>query len=160
MDIRILICALFIGFSSVAASAATDPAATADSIAVQAQLVASATAFEKHDLDALAKTFVNDESLTIFEGGEINNGWKDYRDNHIKPELAEIKVVHYSLTEIMPHIDGNTAWATFDYHIVGSTDKRSFDSYGIGTAVLQKFAGTWRIVHWHSTKSPKQPKKP
>ncbi|MBC5816198.1 MAG: nuclear transport factor 2 family protein [Candidatus Eremiobacteraeota bacterium] len=53
-------------------------------------------------------------------------------------------------------MDGATAWATFDYHIVGNTDKRSFDSYGIGTAILKKVGTTWLIVHWHSTKTPKK----
>ena len=116
MILRSLVVALFLGVLPVAASAATDSGS--DNAAVQAQLVASATAFERHDIDALAKTFVNNDSLTIFEGGEINKGWIDYRDNHIKPELADITVVHYTLTEITSHIDGNTAWATFDYHIV------------------------------------------
>jgi len=157
MNIRILIGALFLGFIPLAAGAATQPDPSADKLAVQAQLIASAAAFEHHDLAALAKTYVNDSSLTIFEGGEVNKGWVDYRDNHIKPELAEIKVVHYTLTEIGTHIEGNTAWATFNYHIAGSTEKRTFDSFGIGTAILQKSDGIWRIVHWHSTKSPKRP---
>jgi len=160
MNFHILACALFLGLSPMAAFAAPDSTVVAEKVAVEAQLVASASAFERHDLTALAGTFVNDDSLTIFEGGEINKGWIDYRDNHIKPELADIKVVHYSLTEIVPHIDGTTAWATFDYHIVGSTATRNFDSFGIGTAILQKIGGKWLIVHWHSTKSPKQTKKP
>ncbi|GAC1389323.1 MAG: hypothetical protein NVSMB31_05130 [Vulcanimicrobiaceae bacterium] len=157
MNIRILIGALFIGFIPLAASASTQPDPSADKLAVQAQLLASAAAFENHDLAALARTYVNDASLTIFEGGEVNTGWVDYRDNHITPELAEIVAVHYTLSAIDTHVEGNTAWATFNYHIVGSTAKRSFDSFGIGTAILQKNDGTWRIVHWHSTKSPKRP---
>ena len=156
MIFRVLACALFLGLSTLSVSAATNNAASAENAAVKAQLLASAAAFEHHDLAALAGTFVNDDSLTIFEGGDINKGWVDYRDNHIKPELADIKVVHYSLTEIDAHIDASTAWATFNYHIVGSTSKRSFDSYGIGTAILNKVDGLWRIVHWHSTKSPKR----
>ncbi len=159
MIIRTIVSALFIGLSPVTLAAATDPHLS-DNSAVMIQLVASARAFEQHDLTALAKTFVNDDSLTIFEGGEVNKGWIDYRDNHLKPELAEIKVVHYTLTTIDAHVDGNTAWATFDYHIAGSTAKRTFDSYGIGTAILHKVDDTWRIVHWHSTKSPKRPKTP
>ncbi|MBC5810891.1 MAG: nuclear transport factor 2 family protein [Candidatus Eremiobacteraeota bacterium] len=126
-----------------------------DNAKVKAQLVASARAFERHDLTTLAKVFVNDRSLTIYEGGEVNTGWIDYRDNHLKPELAEIKSVRYTLSSIVSHVDDNTAWATFNYHIVGSTAKRKFDSRGIGTAVLLRVKDTWRIVHWHSTKAPK-----
>lgn len=27
--------------------------------------------------------------VTIFEGGGVNNGWIDYRDRHLGPELCE-----------------------------------------------------------------------
>ena len=39
------------------------------------------TAFNSKDLKRLA-AFYHPE-VTIFEGGETNNGWADYRDNHI-----------------------------------------------------------------------------
>ncbi|MDQ6822889.1 MAG: nuclear transport factor 2 family protein [Candidatus Eremiobacteraeota bacterium] len=157
MNIRSVVALLCFALAPAVANA-HPPLTLTDDAAVRAQLNASAHAFETHDLDALAKTFVNDSSLTIFEGGEVNNGWTDYRDNHIKPEMAEITSVQYSLSNIKAHIDHRTAWATFNYHIVGSTAKRSFDSNGIGTAILQKIQGRWLIVHWHSTRSPAPPK--
>ena len=76
--------------------------------AVVAQLNASAHAFEAHDLAALGKTFVNDDSLTIFEGGKINKGWLDYRDNHIKPELVGIG------TAILQKVHGQ--WLIVHWH--------------------------------------------
>jgi len=144
---------IFVLLTNLAEAAPKGGLTSADA-AVQRQLVASARAFEQHDLRRLAETFVNDESLTIFEGGEVNRGWRDYRDNHIKPEMAEILTVRYRLSAIESHVDGNTAWAIFQYHITGSTAKRRFDSSGIGTAILERRAGSWRIVHWHSTKKP------
>jgi ketosteroid isomerase-like protein len=158
VNVRILLIAILFGLPASVAGAASTGVLTSADAAVQKQLIASAHAFERHDLTALAATFVNDESLTIFEGGEVNRGWRDYRDNHIKPELSEILIVRYSLSAIESHVVGSTAWAIFRYHIKGSTAKRQFDSSGIGTAILEKRAGSWRIVHWHSTKTPKPAK--
>jgi len=154
MNTRILLSAFIFVFYATVAEAAPKGNLSSSNAAVQKQLVASARAFEQHDLARLAETFVNDESLTIFEGGEVNRGWRDYRDDHIKPEMAEILTVRYRLSAIESHVDGNTAWAIFRYHIVGSTAKRHFDSSGIGTAILERRGGSWRIVHWHSTKTP------
>ncbi len=43
------------------------------------------TAFNAKDLDRLA-TFYHPD-VTIYEGGGINTGWIDYRDNHLGREL-------------------------------------------------------------------------
>ena len=96
-------------------------------------------------------------SLTVFEGGYVNRGWVDYRDNHLKPELNELKDVKYSLSNIEPHVDGSIGWATFEYTISGKTDKGvAFQDQGLGTAILEKQDGKWRIVHWHSSNKPYQ----
>jgi ketosteroid isomerase-like protein len=74
--------------------------------------------------------------------------------------MKELRVVRYRLLEIVPHVAGNTAWATFRYTISGSEiGGRTFSGSGIGTAVLQRELNSWRIVHWHSTSTPK-PKAP
>jgi hypothetical protein len=133
-----MILSLLFGLPAGVAEATPNLALTSADIAVHKQLEASARAFERLDLTALAETFVNDGSLTIFEGGEVNRGWRDYRDSHIKPELSEIRTVRYSLSAIESHVVGNTAWAIFRYHITGSTAKRQFDSSGLGTAILER----------------------
>ena len=116
----------------------------------------SAAAFERGDLSAASRTWSHSEALTVFEGGHVNRGWTDYRDNHLAPEMKELRDVRYRLFEVVPHVVGDTAWATFRYTISGSeVGGRSFSGTGIGTAILQRERGTWRIVHWHSTSTPK-----
>src|SRR3970040_2934001 len=44
-------------------------------------------AFNGKDLGRLASFYHPD--VTIYEGGSINAGWVDYRDNHLGPELEE-----------------------------------------------------------------------
>ena len=124
--------------------------------AVRQVLLDNARAFEKGDLAALERFWANDEKLTVFEGGHINTGWIDYRDHHLKPELKELKEVWYSLSNLHVHLAGTTAWATFEYAISGTTGKELFQGGGLGTAILEKREGRWRIVHWHSSNKPKK----
>ncbi len=124
--------------------------------AIEEILNGNAQAFEKGDFAKLEQLWSNGDNLTVFEGGYVNRGWVDYRDNHLKPELKELKDVKYSLSNIEPHIEGSTAWAIFDYTISGKTDKGvAFQGQGLGTAILEKQEGKWRIVHWHSSSKPK-----
>jgi len=117
----------------------------------------SAAAFERRDLQAASRTWSHSEALTVFEGGHVNHGWTDYRDNHLAPEMKEMRSVRYRLFDVEPHVAGDAAWATFRYTISGTEIKgRTFSGGGIGTAVLQRESGSWRIVHWHSTSTPKR----
>jgi len=120
----------------------------------------SADAFARGDLDAASKVWSHSESLTVYEGGHVNDGWTDYRDNHLGPEMKELRRVSYTLSRIAPHVVGDTAWATFRYAISGEDlSGKTFSGTGIGTAVLERQGGAWRIVHWHTTSTPK-PKVP
>lgn len=124
--------------------------------AIEGVLNDNAKAFEQGDLAKLEQLWSNSSDLTVFEGGYVNRGWVDYRDNHLKPEISELKNVKYYLSNIEPHIDGSTGWATFEYTISGKTDKDvAFQGQGLGTAILEKQEGKWRIVHWHSSSKPK-----
>lgn len=126
-----------------------------DEAAVREALLKSALSFEKNDRRMASEVWANDESLTVFEQGHANYGWVDYRDNHLFPEMGEIKNTKYQLSDIRIHLAGKTAWATFKYTISGDTEEngkqRHFDSAGLGTAVLEERQGHWHIMHWHSS---------
>jgi hypothetical protein len=108
----------------------------ADAADVVKVLNASAAAFEHRDLPAASRTWSHSEALTVFEGGHVNRGWTDYRDNHLAPEMKELRTVRYRLLDVTPHVVGDTAWATFRYTISGSElQGRVFSGSGIGTAV-------------------------
>ena len=143
--------------AAVPAPAAAAQTAAADVVHV---LNDSAAAFERGDLPAASRTWSHSPALTVFEGGHVNRGWTDYRDNHLAPEMKELRNVRYRLFDVVPHVVGETAWATFRYTITGSEiSGRTFSGSGIGTAIVQRERGAWRIVHWHSTSTPK-PKPP
>jgi len=132
-----------------------------DEAAVRDALLKSALTFEKNDLAEATKVWVNDESLTIFESGHANYGWTDYRDHHLVPEMGEMKNTKYAFSDMKIHLAGNTAWATLKYTIsadvIDNGKPRHVDGGGLGTAVLEKRDGQWRIVHWHSSAPRRAP---
>ena len=147
--------AVNIGYRQTAFAQSSDEAPVRDA------LLKSASSFEKNDLATATQVWANDESLTVFESGHANYGWADYRDNHLGPEMREMKNTRYAFSDIKIHLAGKTAWATFKYAISADvTDagkQRHVDGGGLGTAVLEQRDGQWRIVHWHSSAPRRAP---
>src|SRR5262245_50603387 len=112
-----------------------------DEASVRAALLKSASSFEQNDMAAAMQVWANDESLSVFESGHANYGWADYRDNHLGPEMKEMKNTKYSFSDMKIHVSGNTAWVTMKYSIaadVGEAGKtRHVEGAGLATAVLE-----------------------
>lgn len=123
--------------------------------AVTDVLTQEAAAVEKGDLAALDKIWAED--VIVFEGGGANYGWADYRDKHLAPELKEFKNAKYAFSDLKVKVAGKTAWATFKYTLTADTATRKVESSGVGTAILEKRDGKWRIVHWHSSSPRRAP---
>ena len=158
----IALSAIIVGFG--VANKRVAVAQTPDEAAVRAALLKSASTFEKNDLVEATKIWVNDDSLTVFESGHANYGWPDYRDNHLGPEMGEMKNTKYAFSDIKIHLAGKTAWATLKYTIsadvMDNGKSRHVDGGGLGTAVLENRDGQWRIVHWHSSAPRRTPSNP
>ena len=139
----------------------TAAASPDDEAAVRDVMLRSASSFEKNDIAEAKKVWANDESLTVFESGHANYGWADYRDHHLVPEMGEMKNTKYAFSDIKIHLAGKTAWATFKYTIsadvTDSGKQRHVEGGGLGTAILEKRDGQWRIVHWHSSAPRRAP---
>ncbi|MEO7672448.1 MAG: nuclear transport factor 2 family protein [Pyrinomonadaceae bacterium] len=135
----------------------TVAAQSGDEKAVIDVLTREAAAVEKGDMAALDKIWANDESVTVFESGHANYGWNDYRNTHLGPELKEFKNTKYAFSDMKVKTSGNLAFATFKYTLSADMGTRHVDSGGLGTAVLEKLGGKWRIVHWHSSAPRRQP---
>ena len=132
-------------------------AQTNDEKAVREVLTREAAAVEKGDLAALDKIWANDESVTVFESGHANYGWTDYRNNHLAAELKEFKNTKYAFSDLKVKTSGSLAYATFKYTLSADIGTRHVDAGGLGTAVLEKRDGRWRIVHWHSSAPRRAP---
>lgn len=126
---------------------------------VRRTLLANARGFASNDLHTVEAAWSHGDDVIVFEGGHANYGWPDYRDHHLKPEMAELKNVKYEVSDIRIHMAGATAWATFKYTIAGDLPGRHVDGVGLGTSILEKQSDGWKIVHWHSS-SPRKPAGP
>ncbi len=73
--------------------------------------------------------------VTIFEGGHVNNGWVDYRDNHLGPEGKEMEELRFSHAEVVPHVlaDGS-AYVTGEYSLATKIEGRAIESEGARNA--------------------------
>ena len=113
-------------------------------------------AFNARDLTKLATMYHAD--VTIFEGSGVNNGWIDYRDNHLGPELKSFQDLQWSHSKIVVHMLGDSAaYVTADYAIKYKTGDRLVDSGGIATHVLVKEQGAWKIRHSHTAARRRAP---
>lgn len=141
----------------LAGFASNTAAQSGDEKLVREVLTQNMTAFANNDLATLDKIWANDEAVTVFENGHANYGWLDYRNNHLAPEMKEMKNVKYASTDLKLKLVDKMAWATFKYTIAGDSGGKHFDSGGLGTAILEKRDGNWRIVHWHSSAPRRAP---
>lgn len=132
-----------------AAQSATDAAV------IEAWLKGYDAAFNARDLEKLA-TFYHPE-VTIYEGGGINNGWLDYRDHHLGPELKAFENLQFGHRDVTVTMlaGGQAAYATSRYSLKARMKDREIDSEGLATYLLMKGAdGGWRIRHSHTSSRP------
>jgi len=114
---------------------------------------------EAGDVPALDTLFAPDPWVEIIEGSGVNHGWSDYRDNHLKPELAEMKHLRYRFFEIAPQARGSVAWAAFRYELATDTPTGHVEVEGRGTVILERREGRWLVVQLHTSGRRKQPQR-
>ena len=138
----------------IAAAAATMPVAAQaprDDAGIVAWLQSYDRTFVSKDLDALASFYHPD--VTIYEGGGINNGWMDYRDHHIGPEMKGFENLQFEHRNVIVHLlDGGAgAYVTSEYALKARVAGKDVDSGGLETLVMVRVSGTWKIRHAHSS---------
>ena len=139
---------------------AGSPAVQAGGVAaVVVTLQALFAAAERNDLRALDSLYAGD-SLTVVEGAGINRGWADYRDNHLGPELKEMKNFRYRPFEIVARVSGDLAWAMFRYALAAEMEGRSIDMVGRGTAILERRGTRWVVRHTQTASRARRPADP
>lgn len=138
--------------------AAPQPQATGDAAAIERWLGEYDAAFTAKDLEKLGTFYHQD--VTIYEGGGVNNGWADYRDHHLGPELKAFQNLQFSHSNRKVQVlgDGRVAYVTSNYAIKAKMGEREIDSGGLETLVLVKGAdGAWKIRHSHTSSRPRRP---
>ena len=130
------------------------PAPAADpSLDAQKWLRDYDAAFGGKDLVRLG-SFYHPEA-TVYEGGSINRGWADYRDNHLGPELEEMASPQLTHTNVQLQAlgtDGSAAYVTSEYRLQARIKDRDVEVGGLETLVLvRSTAGRYVIRHSHTS---------
>lgn len=110
-----------------------------------------AVLIESGDLDALGTIYAPGPGVHIIEGSGVNHGWEDYRDNHLRPELASYSNLSFRYFAIEPIVRDEVAFAAFRYELKAETQSGPLNVAGRGTLVLEKMLGSWKIVHSHTS---------
>jgi ketosteroid isomerase-like protein len=153
MKIMLFLAVLVIPAAGVAS--ARQSSASSDAAAIEAWLKGYEAAFNAKDLAKLATFY--DPDVTIYEGGGINNGWVDYRDRHLGPELNAFENLQFGHREIRvsPLAGGQSAYVTSRYTLKAKMKERDIDAEGLATYVLVKGTdGNWKIRHSHTSSRP------
>jgi uncharacterized protein (TIGR02246 family) len=118
---------------------------------IEAWLKGYDAAFLAKDLDKLA-TFYH-PAVTIYEGAGMNDGWVDYRDRHLGPELKMFENLEFGHSNRRVHMLGDrAAVAISEYFIKATMKDRVLDNVGRETLVLEKQSdGNWKIRHSHTS---------
>ena len=130
-------------------------AASSDAASIEAWLKGYDAAFNAKDLEKLGG-FYHPE-VTVYEGGGINDGWADYRDRHLGPELKAFENLQFGHREIKVSMlpGGQSAYVTSRYMLKAKMKDRDIDAEGLATYVLIKGAdGNWKIRHSHTSSRP------
>ena len=122
------------------------------------QVVAAVGRFtQTKDIAGLDTLFAPDAWVRVIEGAGVNNGWVDYRDHHLRPELEAMGTFVYWFFDVEPQVRGEVAWAAFRYELTMDDAQGHADIEGRGTAVLERRGNRWQIVQLHTSGRRKQP---
>ena len=122
-----------------------------ETAAIESWLKGYDAAFVAKDVTRLAAFYHPD--VTIYEGAGINNGWADYRDRHLGPELKAFENLEFahSDTKVTVLPGEQAAYAVSRYTIKAKMGERILDNEGLETLVLIKTAEGWKIRHSHTS---------
>jgi ketosteroid isomerase-like protein len=131
--------------------------AQSDASSIEALLKAYDAAFLSKDVNKIAAFYHPD--VTIYEGAGVNNGWIDYRDRHLGPELKAFENLEFahSDTKVTVLPGGESAYATSRYTIKAKMGDRMLDNEGLETLLLMKTPEGWKIRHSHTSGRARRP---
>lgn len=149
-----------LGPAALALSAAAALAASSETDAVRKVLDGYRAAMEHRSVSELAAVVSQD--LLVLEGVHKNDGWADYRDNHIGPEMAEWKEFRTAGARLSKlEVGSDLAYAVQEATFTIVDAKGPVVLLGAETIVLGKEPKGWKIRHLHlSVKRVSPAKKP
>ncbi|MCI2429539.1 nuclear transport factor 2 family protein [Candidatus Acetothermia bacterium] len=123
----------------------------ADERAIKAVLTLLTQGFARLDVKLLEDLWAPD--ATIIENNISFSSWAQYREEHLKPELAlySNEDSEWVIANAYVQIEGSIAWGQFStfYAFTRLTDNQRLLGEGRGTIILIKTPEGWKILHLH-----------
>ncbi len=111
------------------------------------------TALASGDQDAVLAALAPD--VLIFEGGSVERSRAKYAGHHMKSDMAFLAQMEREIFERDAAVQGNSASIVTESRIKGRYKERDIDLVSTETAVLERDADSWKIVHLHwSSRAP------
>ena len=117
-------------------------------------MAAIETGWETGDGELFRQNFLDWSGARYFESGGENTGLLDLVENHVEPEKDTIPDLELDFSNIDVQFEGSDfAWAVADTAISGtfSSDGERLERIGKQTVLFRKVAGTWQVIHTHSS---------
>lgn len=140
--------AVAVVFAAGVVPAHAQSAPNPDRVAVQELIVRMGEGIQSGNFAAVDSLFPA-RGLHILTDTLTLHGWAEYRDQHLKPEVARFSDLSFRHTAVEAVVRGDVAWVAFRQLINGSTASGTPAVNGRATAVLERREGRWLIVHLH-----------
>jgi ketosteroid isomerase-like protein len=89
------------------------------------------------------------DDVLIYEGGGVERSADEYASHHLLADIKYLSALKSTTLEHQVKVMGNMALSTSRAKTVGQYKDKAVDSEGMQTMVLEKIAGSWKIVHIH-----------
>ena len=97
------------------------------------------------DLDSLHKYYADDVVVVTGDWSPPLLGWDNYAKAY-QAQRARVIGGRMDRTNTFIKVDGNVAWATYQFYYVTSLDNKMSESRGHSTLILNKRGDRWLIV--------------
>ena len=99
--------------------------------------------------DATAALALLDDSVQIFEQGEVERSRSEYASQHLPSDIEFSRTTQSMQTSRSGAADGDFAYVMSERKTAGRYNNKDIKVIGIETMVLYRKPDGWRIVHVH-----------
>jgi len=103
------------------------------------------------DIASVERHVMADERFVMIEGDHVNRGWADYRDHHLRGELADLRKVRFRLSVNQIEQEDGLAYVDFGYHVLPREGPEKDFGKGQATAILVRTDAGWKIRLLHTS---------
>ena len=141
------------------------PPGTPDEQVIEVEISEMLGAWQIGDFTLLKSYYADDVTVVSGAWEPAIVGWAKYLQAYLR-QRERVTNVRLDRTNTLIRVQGNFAWATYQWDFSAMADGNPADAHGQSTLLFQKREGHWLIVHNHTSlvgemqSHPAQPQAP